>query len=156
DRAAAGSTSSSTTAPASKRNLLMVDSFRATTGTRRRGRRPQVPSAGGPGRSKRPAPRVSAVERGSRKGDLPQTPAARRSGGAQFCSAGIVPESHKLGRVAPCRVLTNCLQNAQRGFDRGPAGHTCAMDAVSVLLEHGEEHGCIHFHELDELVQRLE
>jgi RNA polymerase primary sigma factor len=30
------------------------------------------------------------------------------------------------------------------------------VDAVSVLLEHGEEHGCIHFTELDDLVQRLE
>ena len=30
------------------------------------------------------------------------------------------------------------------------------MDAVTVLIEHGEEHGCIHFHELDELAQRLE
>ena len=27
---------------------------------------------------------------------------------------------------------------------------------MTVLLEHGEEHGCIHFTELDELVQRLE
>jgi RNA polymerase primary sigma factor len=30
------------------------------------------------------------------------------------------------------------------------------MDAVTVLLDHGEEHGCIHFTELDELTQRLE
>ena len=36
------------------------------------------------------------------------------------------------------------------------SGHTHQVDAVSVLLEHGEEHGCIHFTELDELVQRLE
>jgi len=30
------------------------------------------------------------------------------------------------------------------------------MDAVAVLIEHGEEHGCLHFHELDGLAQRLE
>jgi RNA polymerase primary sigma factor len=29
-------------------------------------------------------------------------------------------------------------------------------DPISALLAHGEEHGCIHFTELDELVQRLE
>ena len=39
---------------------------------------------------------------------------------------------------------------------RGAAGILSDVDAVSVLLEHGEEHGCIHFTELDELVQRLE
>jgi RNA polymerase primary sigma factor len=30
------------------------------------------------------------------------------------------------------------------------------MDPISVLLEHGEEHGCVHMTELDEVVQQLE
>src|SRR5919204_207690 len=31
-----------------------------------------------------------------------------------------------------------------------------AQDPIAVLLEHGEEHGCVHMTELYELVQKLE
>src|ERR671932_109596 len=98
----------------------------------------------------RPIPRARrpAVEPGAR--DAGRRPAASRPGfplevrrSFHWCKDSLKPP--------PTQSRTRVRPIEARGNPRG-----MAQDPIALLIEHGEEHGCVHMTELYEIAQKLE